>query len=66
MALVGLLCDEALESAGRVVDAIALDDFFAAAPGFEVGGGFGLGFGGSALRGEFGVCFFGAGFGVGC
>jgi hypothetical protein len=34
VALVGLLCDEALEGAGRVVDAIAFDDFFAAAPGF--------------------------------
>ena len=66
MALVGLLCDEALEGAGSVVDAIAFDDFFAVAAGFEVRGGFGLGFGGSSLRGEFGVGFFGAGFGVGC
>ena len=66
MALVGLLRDEALEGAGRVVDAIAFYDLFAAASGFKVGGGFGLGFGGSALGGEFGVGFFGAGFGVGC
>jgi hypothetical protein len=29
VALVGLLCDQALESAGGIVDAIAFDDFFA-------------------------------------
>jgi len=34
VALVGLLCDQALESAGRVVDAIAFYDVFAVTPGF--------------------------------
>jgi hypothetical protein len=51
MAFVRLLVDEALEGARGVVDAIAFDDFFAVALGFEVAGGFGLCFCCSALWG---------------
>jgi hypothetical protein len=66
VAFVGLLGDEALEGARGVVHAIAFDDFFAVALRFEVGGGFGLRFCGSAFRGELDVVLFSAGFGVGC
>lgn len=66
MTLVRLLRNEALKSAGCVVDAIAFNDFFPVALGFEVGGGFGLGFRCSSLRGELGVILFGASFGVSC
>lgn len=66
MAFVRLLVDEALEGARGVVDAIAFDDFFAVALGFEVAGGFGLCFCCSAFGSKFDVVLFSAGFGVGC